>query len=79
MTNLQSLFLEGNLIVDISTLSELTNLLELNLESNRIEDISPLLDCLNYGSEVILYNNPLDETAPDIIAELISRGVNVLY
>ena len=29
------------------------------------------------GSQVILYDNPLDETAPDIIDELISRGVTV--
>ena len=79
LTWLVNLYLFNNQIVDIDPLSELTNLHDLRLEYNHIEDINPLLDCLDDAySTVIIHNNPLDETAPDIIAELRLRGITVL-
>ena len=77
LTNLQTLSLYGNPIVDISGLAGLTNLNYLNLGSNQIVDITPLLGCLNAGDYVDIRYNPLNEDAPSVIAELQLIGVNV--
>ena len=85
MTNLTSLFLHLNQIVDISALSGLTNLERLFLDGNEISDIQALVENLGLseGDHVDLRSNYLDITpgSPDKldIETLKKRGGDVLF
>ncbi len=81
--NIRELKLNGNRITDIDNLEDMTSLEKLYLHDNQIINITILLE-LNNLQEVSLMNNPPLDTSPgtdtwDVIQELRSRGVIVLY
>ncbi|MBU0528518.1 leucine-rich repeat domain-containing protein [bacterium] len=81
-TNLQSLNLENNNIVDISDLSGLTNIGWLDLSDNQITNILPLVNNSGIASGDIVYlnDNPLSTTSINTyIPQLEARGVTVNY
>ncbi|WP_264321635.1 leucine-rich repeat domain-containing protein [Zarconia navalis] len=63
LTNLESLILVGNQIVDVTPLSSLTNLDTLDLGANQIEDITPLSSLTNL-TWLFLYGNQLVDVTP---------------
>ena len=74
---LQTLYLRGNQISDISFLGNLTGLFALDLSYNEISDISFLKTLIvekgldinweNFGTGIIIENNPLTAPPPEII------------
>ncbi len=79
-TNLQTLNLEGNHIVDISDLRSLTGLNWIDLSNNQVDNIYPLVQNsgINNGDHVYLNNNPLNSTSINTyIPQLEARGVTV--
>ncbi len=72
----------GNLIDDISFLSNLTELQRVDLASNPVTDISPLLENTGIGEGDTLYlmqTPSSDATINTYIPELEARGVTVEY
>ena len=82
LINLSEIYLFQNQISDISSLAGLTNISQLGLDNNLISDITPLIinQGINSGDTITLNWNPLSYiSCTESIAELISRGVNVIY
>ena len=75
MTNLESLGLGGNQIVDISALSGLSNLAGLDLENNEIVDISALSGLTNLAELDLNENQIVDISALSGLTNLDSLGL----
>ena len=82
LVNLEDLNLSRNRIADVSPLSAMTGLRRLSLTGNEVTDIDPLVNrnVFAAGAFVNLDGNPLNEaSAGEYIAQLRSRGINVVY
>lgn len=78
--NIEILYLDDNLLIDISPLSGLTKLRNLDLSHNYIIDIGPLYDNpgLGTGDKINLYDNRLSTNSQNLyIPALKTRGVSV--
>jgi len=82
MTDLGYLYLEDNLITDLSPLPQTPWFCEINLSNNLISNINPLMNNMGIGQGdiITLTGNPLDSISVNVyIPELIARGVTVIY
>ena len=79
--NLTHVDLSRNRVVDIEPLSHLIALKELRLADNDISDFGPLLmnPGLGYGDLVLLQGNLLSRAANAQVADLIAKGVSVVF
>ena len=76
--DLKYLYLNTNLISDISPLGSMVSLIVLDLRTNEISDLSPLLDCTGLKDLSVMFGNPLDEKSVEVIEELKDRDVTVM-
>ncbi|MCY3814649.1 MAG: fibronectin type III domain-containing protein [Gammaproteobacteria bacterium] len=79
--NLTHVDLGRNRVVDVEPLSLVRALKELRLEDNRVSDVGPLVmnSGLGHGDLVFLQGNPLSRRANGQVADLIARGVSVVF
>jgi len=88
LSKLESLNLSSNQISDISFLQSLTKIRSIDLCNNLIRDISPLMDLIlanrftlrwhEYGSGILIKNNPLLVPPPEIVKRGKAAVLNYL-
>ncbi|GMK36965.1 hypothetical protein PCCS19_00180 [Paenibacillus sp. CCS19] len=78
LTNLKTLYLSHNRIVDLTPLSSLKQLSHVDLEDNQVVSIEPLSFNRNIAS-VILNDNPLNSVATKQIVTWKNRSIPVSY
>ncbi len=76
LTSLQSLFIRGNLISDLTPLSELTSLTRLFAEDNQISDLTPLSNLINLEQLFLNFNDITDLTPLSPLTNLIILQLN---